>query len=296
MTTGEGKGRFGLGDLGRGLGRLGQAAAGGVRKARDTVAEIREDYRRMGDNQPEIALVRPLLIPGEELRYVCMSGARVDMHVGANRKLADDLASALDPRALFGLLNVLNPVVWVEAVITPFRIVAALAAAPAVAAVAAVRTADGGVTQQPLTPEQEAFRVAFGLRRDQPLADQLAEIAYDHRYTFGGGLHSPAGVLLMLMRRNDRLKLAVSNTHLHAVEMPDRPDEGPDTRTPVLLWSLDRRHVTRIDSENRPLGYPVVITFDDGSWLRFVSGDGLAAQHRQFVDAVREIPGTRPSL
>jgi hypothetical protein len=296
MTDGDGKGRFGLGDLGRWGGRLGGAAVSGVRKVRDTVVDIREDFRQAVNNQPEIDLVQPLLMPGEHLRYVARQGARVDQHYGANQKLADDLAGIFDPRALFGLLNILNPVIWLEAVITPFRIAGALMAAPAVAAPAAVRTADGRVVHQPLTPEQEAFRVAFGLRRDEPLADQLAEIAYDHRYTFAGGLQSPAGVLLLLMRRNDRLKLAISDTHLHALEMPDRPVDGPDERTPVLLWSLDRRHITRVDSRKTTLTFPVVIVFDDGSWLRFLAGDMQSGEHRQFVDAVREIPGTRPAL
>ncbi|MGK5740737.1 hypothetical protein [Micromonospora sp. URMC 103] len=297
------------GDRGR-LGRLADAVLGGARAARDKARELRDEFRT--SDEPERALVAPL-VAGQELRYVGLAPVRTPETHRAGSQLADrmgdELADALDPRALFGLLNIVNPVVWVDAVMTPVRLAAGVLLLPGKAAAVAAgvpeeEAPETGPPHQPtqreplpLTEEQEAFRALFRLSRYRPLADQLAEIAYRRRYVFSGDLASLAGSLLLFLDRYTGTPLAVTDTHLHLLRMGRRPDEGrPDRRQPRVLWSVERRRVTRIDSEHgaRLVHFPSTIAFDDGSWIRIVNPATRDDQSR-FLAAVREIPGKRPT-
>jgi hypothetical protein len=298
---------------GRGrLGRLTDAVRGGARAARDKARELRDEFRT--SDEPERALVAPLL-PDEEVRYVGLAPVRAPENHRAGSQLADrvnaELAEALDPRALFGLLNIVNPVAWVDAVLTPVRIVAGVLLLPGRAAVLAAggpeateadRPGPGRAAEPrqpvPLAPEQEAFRALFRLSRYRPLADQLAEIAYRRRYVFSGDLATLAGSLLLFLERYTGTPLVVTDTHLHLLRMGRRPDPGrEDRRRPQVLWSVERRRIARIDCDHgaaRLMQFPSTIVFDDGSWIRIVNPATRDDQAR-FLTAVRDIPGGRPA-
>ncbi|MEV4659797.1 hypothetical protein [Micromonospora sp. NPDC049301] len=302
MTSGE-RGR---------LGRFTDAVLGGARAARDKARELRDEFRT--SDEPERALVAPL-VPGQELRYVGLAPVRTPETHKAGRQLTDrvagEMAEALDPRALFGLLNIVNPVVWVDAVMTPVRLAAGVlllpgkAAAVAVGLPAAAEPEPGPPHQPPqrepipLTEEQEAFRALFRLSQYRPLADQLAEIAYRRRYVFSGDLATLAGSMLLFLERYTGTPLAVTDTHLHLLRMGSRPDaDRPDRRQPRLLWSVEHARVARIDSEGGVAGlmhFPSTIFFDDGSWIRIVNPATRDDQSR-FLTAIRELPGQRPTL
>ncbi|MGK5523019.1 hypothetical protein ACSNN9_27185 [Micromonospora sp. URMC 107] len=291
------------------LGRLTDAVLGGARTARDKARELRDEFRTT--DEPERALVAPLL-PGEEIRYVGLAPVRAPENHRAGSQLADrvnaELAEALDPRALFGLLNIVNPVAWVDAVLTPVRIAAGVLLLPGKAAVLAAGTpeaaeaepAPGAAPREPLplTEEQEAFRALFRLSRYRPLADQLAEIAYRRRYVFSGDLATLAGSLLLFLERYTGTPLAVTDTHLHLLRMGRRPDpDREDRRRPQVLWSVPRRRIARIDSDAgaaRLMQFPSTIVFDDGSWIRIVNPATRDDQSR-FLAAVRGLPGQRPT-
>lgn len=292
------------------LGRLTDAVLGGARAARDKARELRDEFRT--SDEPERALVAPLL-PGEEIRYVGLAPVRAPENHRAGDQLADrvnaELAEALDPRALFGLLHVVNPVAWVDAVMTPVRVVAGVLLLPGRAAVLAAGSPEAAEADEPgpaaeprqplpLTAEQEAFRALFRLSRYRPLADQLAEIAYRRRYVFSGDLATLAGSLLLFLERYTGTPLAVTDTHLHLLRMGRRPDpDREDRRRPQVLWSVDRRRIARIDSDHgaaRLMEFPSTIVFDDGSWIRVVNPATRDDQAR-FLTAVRDIPGRRPT-
>ncbi|KAB1156385.1 hypothetical protein ACLQ20_09550 [Micromonospora sp. DT46] len=290
------------------LGRLTDAVLGGARAARDKARELRDEFRTT--DEPERALVAPLL-PDEEIRYVGLAPVRAPENHRAGSQLADrvnaELAEALDPRALFGLLNIVNPVAWVDAVLTPVRIAAGVLLLPGKAALLAAGTpetaepepAPGGAPREPLplTDEQEAFRALFRLSRYRPLADQLAEIAYRRRYVFSGDLATLAGSLLLFLERYTGTPLAVTDTHLHLLRMGRRPDpDREDRRRPQVLWSVPRRRIARIESEHgaRLMQFPSTIVFDDGSWIRIVNPATRDDQSR-FLAAVRDLPGQRPT-
>ncbi|SCL73108.1 hypothetical protein [Micromonospora peucetia] len=291
------------------LGRLTDTVLGGARAARDKARELRDEFRTT--DEPERALVAPLL-PDEEVRYVGLAPVRAPENHRAGSQLADrvntELAEALDPRALFGLLNIVNPVAWVDAVMTPVRIAASVLLLPGKAAVLAAGTPEAaepepapGVAPReplPLTAEQEAFRALFRLSRYRPLADQLAEIAHRRRYVFSGDLATLAGSLLLFLERYTGTPLAVTDTHLHLLRMGRRPDpDREDRRRPQVLWSVPRRRITRIDCEHgtaRLAQFPSTIVFDDGSWIRIVNPATRDDQSR-FLAAVRDLPGQRPT-
>ncbi|MEE6261059.1 hypothetical protein [Plantactinospora sonchi] len=307
------------------LGRLADTVRGGARAARDRARELRDEFRT--SDEPERALVAPLL-PGQQLRYAGLASVRTPETHRLGRQFTDqmagELAEAFDPRALFGLLNIVNPVVWVDAVLTPVRLAAGALLLPGQAAAVTAglpgepapepgpphQTPGAGPPHQtlgagsphreplPLTDEQEAFRALFRLSRYRPLADQLAEIAYRNRYVFSGDLATLAGSLLLFLNRYTGTPLAVTDTHLHLLRMGLRPAEGrPDRRQPKLLWSVERARVTRIDAEHgaaRLVQFPSTIVFDDGSWIRIVNPAPRDDQSR-FLAAVREIPGRRPT-
>ncbi|MEH1170075.1 hypothetical protein V6V47_32325 [Micromonospora sp. CPCC 205539] len=299
MTSGE-RGR---------LGRFTDAVLGGARAARDKARELRDEFRT--SDEPERALVAPLL-PGQELRYVGLAPVRAPETHKAGRQLADEmageLADSLDPKVLFGLLNIVNPVVWVDAVMAPVRLAAGVLLLPGKAAALAgglpeaVGPEPGPPPQQtqrepiPLTEAQEAFRALFRLSLYRPLADQLAEIAYKRRYVFSGDLATLAGSLLLFLERYTGTPLAVTDTHLYLLRMGLRPDpDRPDRRQPRVLWSVERSRVTRIDSERGVAGlvqFPSTIFFDDGSWIRIVNPAPRDDQTR-FLTAIHEIPGQR---
>ncbi|GAB3974263.1 hypothetical protein V1634_19505 [Plantactinospora veratri] len=292
------------------FGRLTDAMLGGVRTARARARELREEFRT--SDEPERLLVAPLL-PGERLRYVGLASLRTAQTHRAGGELADrmagEIAEALDPRALFGLLHIVNPVAWLDAVMTPVRLASGMllhpARAAAVAAGPSEQTAPESVPGHqpahreplPLTEEQEAFRALFRLSPYRPLADQLAEIAYRRRYAFSGDLATHAGSLLLFLDRYTGTPLAVTDSHLHLLRMGRRPDEGrPDRRQPRLLWSVRRDRVARIDSEGGPtrlLRFPSTVVFDDGSWIRIVNPTIHDDQSR-FLAAIEGIPGQRP--
>ncbi|MET7672258.1 hypothetical protein [Micromonospora luteifusca] len=295
------------GERGR-LGRFTDAVLGGARAARDKARELRDEFRT--SDEPERALVAPLL-PGQELRYVGLAPVRAPETHRAGRQfgdvMANEFADSLDPKALFGLLNIVNPVVWVDAVLTPVRLAAGVlllpgkAAAVAVGLPAAAEPEPGPPHQRvpiALTQEQEAFRALFRLSQYRPLADQLAEIAYRRRYVFSGDLATLAGSLLLFLERYTGTPLAVTDTHLHLLRMGPRPDaDRPDRRQPRVLWSVDRARVTRVDSEGGVAGlmhFPSTVFFDDGSWIRIVNPATRDDQSR-FLTAIRELPGTRPA-
>ncbi|AVT31691.1 hypothetical protein C6361_21910 [Plantactinospora sp. BC1] len=298
------------------FGRLTDAVLGGVRAARARVRELREELRT--SDEPERLLVAPLL-PGERLRYVGLASLRTSQTHRAGSQLAelmaDEIAEALDPRALFGLLHIVNPGAWLDAVMTPVRFASGVLLHPAKAAAVAAGLAEQAAPEQaapesapghrpahreplPLTEEQEAFRTLFRLSRYRPLADQLAEIAYRRRYVFSGDLATLAGSLLLFLDRYTGTPLAVTDSHLHLLRMGRRPDEGrPDRRQPRLLWSVPRDRVARIDSEGGPtrlLRFPSTVVFDDGSWIRIVNPTTHDDQSR-FLAAVEGIPGQRPA-
>ncbi|SCF23649.1 hypothetical protein GA0074695_4630 [Micromonospora viridifaciens] len=295
------------------LGRFTEAVLGGARAARDKALELRDEFRT--SDEPERALVAPLL-PRQEVRYVGLAPVRAPELHRAGSQLTDavagELAEALDPRALFNLLNIVNPVVWVDAVMTPVRLAAGVLLLPGKAVALAADVAEEAVPDEPapapreaearppvpLTPEQEAFRALFRLNRHRPLADQLAEIAYRRRYVFSGDLTTLAGSLLLFLERYTGTPLAVTDTHLHLLRMGRRPDEGrPDRRQPRLLWSVERSRVARIDSDHglaRLTQFPSTIVFDDGSWIRIVNPATRDDQSR-FLAAIRDIPGQRPA-
>lgn len=293
------------------LGRFTDAVLGGARAARDKARELRDELRT--SDEPERALVAPLL-PGQELRYVGLGPVRAPETHKAGQQLADVMANEfvdrLDPKVLFGLLNIVNPVVWVDAVLTPVRMAAGVLLLPGKAAAigvglpAAAEPEEGPPHQRvqrepiPLTEEQEAFRALFRLSLYRPLADQLAEIAYKRRFVFSGDLATLAGSLLLFLERYTGTPLAVTDTHLHLLRMGPRPDaDRPDRRQPRVLWSVERGRVARIDSEGGVAGltrFPSTIFFDDGSWIRIVNPATRDDQSR-FLTAIRELPGNRPA-
>ncbi|MFC3502377.1 hypothetical protein ACFOOK_15580 [Micromonospora krabiensis] len=294
------------------LGRFADAVVGGARAARDKARELREELR--GTDEPERALVAPL-VPGQELRYAGVIPIRTPETHRAGSQLADqvagELADSLDPRMLFGLLNIVNPVAWVEAVMTPVRMAAGVLLLPGKAAAVAAGAADEPAPRSgpphlpaqrepiPLTAEQEAFRALFRLSLYRPLADQLAEIAYRRRYVFSGDLASLAGSLLLFLERYTGTPLAVTDTHLYLLRMGLRPPpDKPDRRQPRILWSVERTRVVRIDSEHgnaRLVQFPSTIVFDDGSWIRVVHPT-IRDDHYRLLAAIREIPGRRPTV
>ncbi|MFF0153550.1 hypothetical protein [Micromonospora sp. NPDC005203] len=313
------------GERGR-LGRFTDAVLGGARAARDKARELRDEFRT--SDEPERALVAPLL-PGQELRYVGLGPVRAPQTHKAGRQLAgvlaDEFVDSLDPKVLFGLLNIVNPVVWVDAVLTPVRLAAGLLLLPA--KVAAVEAPDGaaaaafreaeaaGVPEAaepepvpppqraqrdpiPLTEEQEAFRALFRLSLYRPLADQLAEIAYRRRYVFSGDLATLAGSLLLFLERYNGTPLAVTDTHLHLLRMGPRPDaDRPDRRQPRVLWSVRRDRVARIDSARGAAGFMQLtstVVFDDDSWIRLTQ-PAVRDDQSLFLTAIHDLPGRRPS-
>ncbi|MEO3771229.1 hypothetical protein [Micromonospora sp. B9E7] len=295
------------GERGR-FGRFSDAVLGGARAARDKARELREEFRT--SDEPERALVAPLL-PGQELRYVGLGPVRAPDTHKAGRQLADvmanELVESLDPKVLFGLLNIVNPVVWVDAVLTPVRLAAGVLLLPGKAGAIAAgvpETAEpepGPPHQRvrrdpiPLTEEQEAFRALFRLSLYRPLADQLAEIAYRRRYVFSGDLATLAGSLLLFLERYTGTPLAVTDTHLHLLRMGPRPDA--DRRQPRVLWSVPRSRVARVDSERSAAGLVQLsstIVFDDGSWIRLTQ-PALRDDQSRFLTAIRELPGRRPT-
>ncbi|WP_406069501.1 hypothetical protein [Micromonospora sp. NBC_01638] len=299
------------GERGR-LGRFTDAVLGGVRAAGDKARELRDEFRT--SDEPERALVAPLL-PGQELRYVGLGPVRAPQTHQAGRQLADvmadELVDSLDPKVLFGLLNIVNPVVWVDAVLAPVRLAAGVlllpgnAGALAVGLPQAAEPEPGRPPHQPaqrqpiaLTEEQEAFRALFRLNQYRPLADQLAEIAYRRRYVFSGDLATLAGSLLLFLERYTGTPLAVTDTHLHLLRMGLRPDaDRPDRRQPRLLWSVERSRVARVDSERGMAGlvqFSSTIFFDDGSWIRLTQ-PALRDDQSRFLSAIHEIPGQRPT-
>ncbi|MFG1842550.1 hypothetical protein ACGFH8_29460 [Micromonospora sp. NPDC049175] len=297
------------GERGR-LGRLTDAVLGGARAARDKARELRDELRT--SDEPERALVAPLL-PGQELRYVGLGPVRVPSTHKAGRQLAgvmaDEFVDSLDPKVLFGLLNIVNPVVWVDAVLTPVRLAAGVLLLPGKAAAVAagvpeVAEPEPGPPQQraqrdpiPLTEEQEAFRALFRLSLYRPLAEQLAEIAYRRRYVFSGDLATLAGSLLLFLERYNGTPLAVTDTHLHLLRMGPRPDaDRPDRRQPRVLWSLRRDRVARVDSERGATGLVQLtstIVFDDGSWIRLTQ-PAVRDDQSRFLTAIHDLPGQRP--
>ncbi|WP_406080483.1 hypothetical protein [Micromonospora sp. NBC_00858] len=292
------------------LGRFTDAVLGGARVARDKARELRDEFRT--SDEPERALVAPLL-PGQELRYVGLAPVHTPETHKAGRQLTDrvagEMAEALDPTVLFGLLNIVNPVVWVDAVLTPVRLAAGVllpgkAGAIAVGLPEAAEPEPGPPHQPvqrepiPLTEEQEAFRALFRLSLYRPLADQLAEIAYRRRYVFSGDLATLAGSLLLFLERNTGTPLAVTDTHLHLLRMGSRPDaDRPDRRQPRVLWSVERGRVARVDSERGVAGlvqFSSTIFFDDGSWIR-IAQPALRDDQSRFLTAIRDLPGQRPT-
>ncbi|WP_328848136.1 hypothetical protein [Micromonospora zamorensis] len=298
------------GERGR-LGRFTDAVLGGARVARDKARELRDEFRT--SDEPERALVAPLLA-GQDLRYVGLGPVRMSQTHQAGRQLADEvgaeLTDALDPKVLFGLLNIVNPVVWVDAVLTPVRLAAGVLLLPGKAgAIAAgvpeLAAPEPGLPQQPaqrepipLTEEQEAFRALFRLSLYRPLADQLAEIAYRRRYAFSGDLATLAGSLLLFLERYTGTPLAVTDTHLHLLRMGPRPDaDRPDRRQPRVLWSVRRDRVARVDSERGASGLVQLastIVFDDGSWIRLTQ-PALRDDQSRFLTAIQDLPGQRPT-
>jgi hypothetical protein len=297
------------GERGR-LGRFTDAVLGGARAARDKARELREEFRT--SDEPERALVAPLL-PGQELRYVGLGPVRVPQTHKAGRQLADVMADefvdSLDPKVLFGLLNIVNPVVWVDAVLTPVRLAAGVLLLPGKAGALAAGVPElvepePALPHQPaqrkpiaLTEEQEAFRALFRLSLYRPLAEQLAEIAYRRRFVFNGDLATLAGSLLLFLERYSGTPLAVTDTHLHLLRMGPRPDaDRPDRRQPRVLWSVRRDRVARVDSERGTTGIVQLtstIVFDDGSWIRLTQ-PALRDDQSRFLTAIHDLPGQRP--
>ncbi|MET8203104.1 hypothetical protein [Micromonospora taraxaci] len=293
------------------LGRFTDAVLGGARAARDKARELREEFRT--SDEPERALVAPLL-PGEELRYVGLAPVRCPDTHKAGRQLADVMADkfvdSLDPKVLFGLLNIVNPVVWVDAVLTPVRMAAGVLLLPGKAGAVAAGLPEAVAPEPdlphqqvqrkpiPLTEEQEAFRALFRLSLYRPLADQLAEIAYRRRYVFSGDLATLAGSLLLFLDRYTGTPFAVTDTHLHLLRMGSRPDaDRPDRRRPRVLWSVPLSRVARFDSERSATGLVQLsstIAFDDGSWLRLTQ-PALRDDQSRFFTALGDLPGRRPT-
>ncbi|MFG1916671.1 hypothetical protein [Micromonospora sp. NPDC048898] len=295
------------GERGR-LGRFTDAVRGGARAARDRARELRDEFRT--SDEPERALVAPLL-PGQELRYVGLGPVRAPGTHKAGRQLADVMADefvdSLDPKVLFGLLNIVNPVVWVDAVLAPVRLAAGVLLLPGKVGALAAGVPEAAepepgprVRREPiaLTEEQEAFRALFRLSLYRPLADQLAEIAYRRRYVFSGDLATLAGSLLLFLERYTGTPLAVTDTHLHLLRMGPRPDaDRPDRRQPRVLWSVPRDRVARIDSERGATGLVQLtstIAFDDSSWIRLTQ-PALRDDQSRFLTAIHDLPGQRPA-
>ncbi|MEU8184927.1 hypothetical protein AB0B86_29635 [Micromonospora sp. NPDC049047] len=298
------------GERGR-LGRFTDAVLGGARVARDKARELRDEFRT--SDEPERALVAPLL-PGQQLRYVGLAPVRAPDTHKAGRQLAevmaDQFVDQLDPKLLFGLLNIVNPVVWVDAVLTPVRLAAGVLLLPGRAAAVAAGLPETAEPQPdpphqpaervpiPLTEEQEAFRALFRLSLYRPLADQLAEIAYRRRYVFSGDLATLAGSLLLFLERYTGTPLAVTDTHLHLLRMGVRPDpDRPDRRQPRVLWSVPRSRVARVDSERGASGLVQLastVFFDDGSWIRLTQ-PALRDDQSRFLTAIQDLPGNRPT-
>ncbi|WP_327040425.1 hypothetical protein OG400_21915 [Micromonospora ureilytica] len=297
------------GERGR-LGRFTDAVLGGARAARDKARELRDELRT--SDEPERALVAPLL-PGQELRYVGLGPVRAPQTAKAGRQLADVMADefvdSLDPKVLFGLLNIVNPVVWVDAVLTPVRLAAGVLLLPGNAGAIAAGVPEAAEPEPtpphqrvqrdpiPLTEEQEAFRALFRLSLYRPLAEQLAEIAYRRRFVFSGDLATLAGSLLLFLERYSGTPLAVTDTHLHLLRMGPRPDaDRPDRRQPRVLWSVRRDRVARVDSERGATGLVQLtstIVFDDGSWIRLTQ-PALRDDQSRFLTAIHDLPGQRP--
>ncbi|MGC4868839.1 hypothetical protein ACLQ3B_25760 [Micromonospora sp. DT53] len=297
------------GERGR-LGRFTDAVLGGARAARDKARELRDELRT--SDEPERALVAPLL-PGQELRYVGLGPVRVPQTHKAGRQLsdvmADEFVDSLDPKVLFGLLNIVNPVVWVDAVLTPVRLAAGVLLLPGKAGALAAGVPEAAEPEPappqqrvqrdpiPLTEEQEAFRALFRLSLYRPLAEQLAEIAYRRRFVFSGDLATLAGSLLLFLERYNGTPLAVTDTHLHLLRMGPRPDaDRPDRRQPRVLWSVRRDRVARVDSERGATGLVQLtstIVFDDGSWIRLTQ-PALRDDQSRFLTAIHDLPGQRP--
>ena len=297
------------GERGR-LGRFTDAVLGGARAARDKARELRDEFRT--SDEPERALVAPLL-PGQELRYVGLGPVRAPQTHKAGRQLADVMADefvdSLDPKVLFGLLNIVNPVVWVDAVLTPVRLAAGVLLLPGKAGAIAAgvpeagrtgagpTTAAGPADPIPLTEEQEAFRALFRLSLYRPLAEQLAEIAYRRRYVFSGDLATLAGSLLLFLERYTGTPLAVTDTHLHLLRMgprpdADRPDRGNRGCCGVCAatgWPGSTRSAARPGS----CSSPSTIVFDDGSWIRLTQ-PALRDDQSRFLTAIQDLPGQRP--
>ncbi|MDG4809916.1 hypothetical protein O7634_24460 [Micromonospora sp. WMMD1120] len=298
------------GERGR-LSRFTDAVLGGARAARDKARELRDEFRT--SDEPERTLVAPLLTD-QELRYVGLGPVRMSQTHQAGRQLADDvgaeLAEALDPKVLFGLLNIVNPVVWVDAVLTPVRLAAGVLLLPGNAGALAAGVSESAGPEPapphqpaqrepiPLTEEQEAFRALFRLSQHRPLAEQLAEIAYRRRYVFSGDLATLAGSLLLFLERYTGTPLAVTDTHLHLLRMGPRPDpDRPDRRQPRVLWSVPRARVARVDSERGATGLVQLtstVAFDDGSWIRLTQ-PALRDDQSRFLTAIHDLPGRRPT-
>ncbi|WFE99186.1 hypothetical protein [Micromonospora sp. WMMD964] len=298
------------GERGR-FGRFTDAVLGGARAARDKARELRDEFRT--SDEPERALVAPLLA-GQDLRYVGLGPVRLSQTHQAGRQLADEvgaeLAESLDPKVLFGLLNIVNPVVWVDAVLTPVRMAAGVLLLPGKAGALAAGVGESVAPERalpeqptrrepiPLTAEQEAFRAVFRLSLYRPLADQLAEIAYRRRYVFNGDLATIAGSLLLFLDRYTGTPLAVTDTHLHLLRMGPRPDaDRPDRRQPRVLWSVPRARVARVDSERGASGLVQLtstVSFDDGSWIRLTQ-PALRDDQSRFLTAISDLPGRRPA-
>ena len=150
----------------------------------------------------------------------------------------------------------------------------------------------------PLTPEQEAFRLLFGLSPYEPLEEQLAWAVEDNKYVFSRNLDSIAGSMLLFVNRFTTVRIVVTATHLHLVALESRTwleSKGPDQREPKLLWSIDRQRITRWDTRYEPKESVHRIAFDDDSWIRISEFLGEPVHRKQLYDALLGQPGDRSS-
>jgi hypothetical protein len=312
MTDDRGR----LGRFGDALRSGSRAAREGIEKAQDGLGKLRDMRQEIRDRSDSDAHDRPpveALLPGQRVLYIGMGSVGADrfrLEDDAGRKMAD-VAESFDPKAFLIVLGVFNPAVWLDAILTPVRMAAQFVVLPVeVAALAAGRAASPGTGDPgsvaglveglfqekrpviPLSPEQEAFRRLFSLSPYEPLEDQLAEIAYNERYVFSRNLDSIAGSFVLFNRRYatldqfSRPRLVVTDSHVHLVNLDYAPAEGPETREPAVMWSVDRHQITEWETRPFKLNSVHRVSFADGSWVRFRENVSRQAFRQRLHEAV----------
>ena len=301
------------GERGR-LGRFTDAVLGGARAARDKARELRDEFRT--SDEPGDVLWSRRCCPGQELRYVGLGPVRMPAdpqgRSAARRRDCRRACRPLDPKVLFGLLNIVNPVVWVDAVLTPVRLAAGVAAAAGQGRRHRRRCAGGWRTEAgPAPPHRARSGSRSRSPRSRRRSARCSGSACTARWptssprspTVAGSSSAatspPSPAACCSSWSATRTPLAVTDTHVHLLRMGPRPGRRP-ARPPSTAGAVEcaprpggpgrlRAGRDRARAARRP---PSSSTTARGSGS---TQPALRDDQSRFLTAIQDLPGQRPS-